>query len=225
VDSTGTLSLNERGYPNADRDCQTLKDSPISATTAHGSTSDDDLRLVKRIAAKDQRALEVIYYRYAPRLGHFLARFLSDPELIAETINDTMLALWRQAPGYDPERARLSTWLFSIAHNYLRRAALRRDTERQTLDAGEDGDDDLPDYSTDPERTASGWEIGDALASALQELSPEHRVVIELTFGEGLSYKEIAALTDCPENTVKTRMWHARRRLAKSLSHVELSDN
>ncbi|MGH8615202.1 MAG: RNA polymerase sigma factor, partial [Gammaproteobacteria bacterium] len=67
-----------------------------------------------------------------------------------------------------------------------------------------------------------GWELGRELVAALERLSPKHRAVIELTFVEGLSYPQIASLAGCPENTVKTRMFHARRRLAQLLSHLEL---
>jgi RNA polymerase sigma-70 factor (ECF subfamily) len=57
-------------------------------------------------------------------------------------------------------------------------------------------------------------ELDDWLQSGLKQLSPEHRAVIELTYYEGLHYSEIAAILDCPENTVKTRMLHARKNLA-----------
>ncbi|MGH8864349.1 MAG: RNA polymerase sigma factor, partial [Burkholderiales bacterium] len=60
------------------------------------------------------------------------------------------------------------------------------------------------------------------LMAALRQLSPEHRAVIELTFVEGFSYPQIASIVGCPENTVKTRMFHARRRLAQLLAHLEL---
>ena len=69
-----------------------------------------------------------------------------------------------------------------------------------------------------PERTVLGWELGQAMAWALDQLSPDHRAVIELTFGEERSYPEIAQILDCPLNTVKTRMFHARKKLAQLLA-------
>ncbi|MEM9209338.1 MAG: RNA polymerase sigma factor, partial [Pseudomonadota bacterium] len=56
-------------------------------------------------------------------------------------------------------------------------------------------------------------EQGDLVHHALSRLSPEHRLVIELSYFQGNSYQEIAAIAGCPENTVKTRVFHARRRL------------
>ncbi len=74
----------------------------------------------------------------------------------------------------------------------------------------------------DPATTVLGWELGRELMAALRQLSPEHRAVIDLTFGEGFSYPQTASIVGCPENTVKTRMFHTRRRLAQLLSHLEL---
>jgi RNA polymerase sigma-70 factor (ECF subfamily) len=58
-------------------------------------------------------------------------------------------------------------------------------------------------------------DLRDLLAHALQRLSPEHRAVVELTYFHGCSYQEIAAIMNCPVNTVKTRMFHARAKLKK----------
>ena len=63
-----------------------------------------------------------------------------------------------------------------------------------------------------------GRQIGEALEWALEQLSAEHRAVIELAFGEDCSYAEIAAIVECPVNTVKTRVFHARKRLAELLA-------
>ena len=72
--------------------------------------------------------------------------------------------------------------------------------------------------SDNPEQTVLGWEIGDHLLWALRQLTVEHRSVIELTFTEHCSYQEIAVITGCPVNTVKTRMFHARKKLAGLLA-------
>ncbi|MGH8603040.1 MAG: RNA polymerase sigma factor, partial [Gammaproteobacteria bacterium] len=89
------------------------------------------------------------------------------------------------------------------------------------LPIGEECDREEPESTNDPATTILGWELGRELTVALQQLSPKHRAVIELTFVEGFSYPQIASIVGCPENTVKTRMFHARRRLAQLLSHLE----
>lgn len=67
-------------------------------------------------------------------------------------------------------------------------------------------------------------EASTLLGRALALLSPEQRAVVELTYYEGLSYPEIANLLDCPTNTVKTRMFHARKRLRETLPGLGLAD-
>jgi RNA polymerase sigma-70 factor (ECF subfamily) len=68
-----------------------------------------------------------------------------------------------------------------------------------------------------------GWELGDAMQWALSKLSVDHRAVIELCFTENYSYQEIAEITECPINTVKTRLFHARKRLAELLARKGFS--
>ncbi|MGH8614435.1 MAG: RNA polymerase sigma factor [Gammaproteobacteria bacterium] len=192
--------------------------APISAT---GSLpEDDDRQLIARVAVKDPQAFTLLYQRYAPRLGRFLSKALKNHERVEEAINDTMLVLWRKASQFDPDRGRLSTWLFGIAqHAGLK--ALARSAKESCTPIGEEQDHEEYEDTNDPATTVLGWELGRELTAALEQLSPEHRAVIELTFGEGLSYPQIARIVGCPENTVKTRMFHARRRLAQLLSHLE----
>ena len=64
-------------------------------------------------------------------------------------------------------------------------------------------------------------ELDNWLEFAFDELSPEHRAVIELTYYQGMHYSEIAELMACPENTVKTRMYHARKKLASILKTMD----
>lgn len=197
-------------------------------TTA--DSKDEELLLMRRIAGKDSKAFENLYYDYAPRIGKFLMKLLKCRELVDEAMNDVMLTIWQNAGRFDPEKGRLSTWLFGIAHNkglkLLERQ--RRYRVEETLESGTscliENEQDEPAalyalVDTDnPERIILGWEIGDNLLWALEQLTAEHRVVIELTFNEHCSYQEIAIITGCPVNTVKTRMFHARKKLAEFLA-------
>ena len=185
----------------------------------------EDRQLMARVAAKDQQAFTLLYQRYAPRLGRFLSKSLKSHTLVNDAVNDTMFVLWHKASEFDPERARLSTWLFGIAHHVgLKALARSAKVSCMPLPIGEEGDHEEPESTHDPATMLLGWELGRELTAALQQLSPEHRAVIELTSVEGLSYPQIARIVGCPENTVKTRMFHARRRLAQLLSPLELED-
>lgn len=188
-------------------------------------TMPDDLELMRAVARQDRRAFKMLYDRYAPRIGSYLLKLLKRPEQVDEAVNDTMLAVWRDAGRFDPAQGRLLTWLFGIAHHkglkILRQARRFRsevsfDPEPSAaLDEAEVGEDAPQAVSPlDPERAVLGWELGQTLLWALDQLSPEHRAVIELTFGEERSYTEIANIVGCPVNTVKTRMFHARKKLA-----------
>lgn len=185
----------------------------------------DDLELIQAVARQDRQAFKWLYDRYAPRIGSYLLKLLKRPEQVDEAVNDTMLAVWQNAGRFDPAQGRLLTWLFGIAHHKglktLRRAG--RFHAEQSFDTLPPAAlDDTEDHAHspqavaphDPEHTVMGWELGQALLWALDQLSPEHRAVIDLTFGQDRSYPEIATIMDCPVNTVKTRVFHARKKLA-----------
>jgi RNA polymerase sigma-70 factor (ECF subfamily) len=153
---------------------------------------------------------------------------LRQHEVVEEALNDVMLVVWQNARRFDPAASRLSTWLFGIAHNKALKALARSgkysaevpfDTpDGDAMAEGYDPDD--PTAKADPhnpERTLMGRQLGDALTWAIEQLSAEHRAVVELCFSQDCSYQEIAAITGCPVNTVKTRMFHARKRLAQLL--------
>lgn len=170
-----------------------------------------DVVLIERVAARDAHAFEALYRDYYPRLHRFLGRVTQRTQVVDEVINDTMLVVWRKTPGLDLS-SKVSTWIFGIA---LRRAfkVLKRVDDPVDFEA-----DQQPDPGTEsPEDALFRHERKDALARALQKLTPEHRAVIELTYFLGHSCAEIAQIMDCPLNTVKTRMFHARRRLRMEL--------
>ena len=186
--------------------------------------------LMRRIANQDRKAFEGFYYDYTPRIGSFMMKMLKSPELVDEAISEFMMTIWQNAERFDPAQGKLSTWLFGIAHNKAlkvlerQRRHWREETmEQEALDPGENEWDDITAESScvdphNPEHTVLGWELGDILVWALDRLTPEHRVVLELVFTENYSYEEVAVIIGCPINTVKTRIFHARKKLAQLLA-------
>jgi RNA polymerase sigma factor (sigma-70 family) len=172
-----------------------------------GRATLDDVALINRVADKDREAFESLYRAYYPRLRRFIERVTRRPQIVDEVVNDTMFVVWRKAAGYNL-RSKVSTWIFGIA---FRRAlkALRRFDDPVDFEPDECPDQD----SKGPESMCRQQETRASIARALGALSPDHRAVIELTYFEGYSCAEIAEITRCPVNTVKTRMFHARRRL------------
>ena len=81
----------------------------------------------------------------------------------------------------------------------------------------------LPEPGEGPEERAARKSVGRSIQAALRRLSVEHRAVIELTFYHALSYQEIAEIAHCPVNTVKTRMFHAKKRLQEVLEKMGIA--
>lgn len=173
-----------------------------------------DADLITRLCNADECALEQLYHRYYIRLFRFIARVTRHDELIDEIINDVMYVVWEKAASYD-QQCKPSTWIFGIAFNKARQAV--RDAHCAVEQSLDDLDEDSP-WLGKQDEGFSRLELDEWLESALGELSPEHRAVIELTYYEGLHYSEIASIMGCPENTVKTRMHHARKKLAVILT-------
>jgi RNA polymerase sigma-70 factor (ECF subfamily) len=194
--------------------------------------AEEAANLMRAVANKDRRAFEKLYYIYTPRLGRYLLRLLKRPEVVDEVMNDVMLVVWQTAERYDPALSRVSTWLFGIAHNKALKAlsnAARHKVEvsmdpiesDDLVEASESNDAAIRVDPHNPEQTLIGRQLGHALQWAVDSLSPDHRAVIELAFAEEYSYQEIATTLACPVNTVKTRMFYARKHLAELLARYD----
>jgi RNA polymerase sigma-70 factor (ECF subfamily) len=171
----------------------------------------DDAGLIARIAGGDLRAFEELYRLYQARLTRFILNMIHRPQLAEEVLNDTMLVVWNRASSFDGG-SKPSTWIFAIAY---RRAlsALRRNRDpvedpHGPLRASED---------EGPDQQLGRIQVRRILMGAMTELSAEHRAVVDLTYFHELGYREIAEIMNCPVDTVKTRMFHARRRLRRVL--------
>ena len=162
--------------------------------------------LVRQIAAKDRRAFETLYRAYYRRLLRFLFRITRRADLVEEVLNDAMLVVWQKADSFHGD-SRVSTWVFGIAYRKALKALERAGRSRVLV-----GEDELPTLAA-PENEVEEVELQDWLSSGLDKLSPEQRMVVESVYYLGLSYNDIAEIAGCPIGTVKTRMFHARRRL------------
>jgi RNA polymerase sigma-70 factor (ECF subfamily) len=172
----------------------------------------DDVRLLERIAEGDTRAFEALYRAYHPRLSRFIGAMLRRPHLVEEVLNDAMLVVWRRPLGYNG-KSKVSTWILAIAYRRALKALSKID------DPVEDpGADSRPSPEAGPEQQLARREIRAALRVAMGELSPQHRAVVDLTYFHEAGYREIAEIMDCPVDTVKTRMFHARRHLKVKLA-------
>jgi RNA polymerase sigma factor (sigma-70 family) len=175
----------------------------------HPDTRRRDLRLLRRVAGHDREAFEALYRAYHPRLQRYLSRYLRSSGAIEDVIHEVMLAVWQQADRFR-EASRVSTWIFGIAYHKALEE-LRRASNRPFAVPSE-----RLELSSPPVESHPGLRV--ALEQALARLPEEQRTAVELTYIQGHSYPEIARLMDCPVNTVKTRMFHARRKLRGMLA-------
>jgi RNA polymerase sigma-70 factor (ECF subfamily) len=174
----------------------------------------DEFTLVRRVARGDVAAFEVVYRRYRLRIAGFAGRLTQRPDIIEEVVNDTMVVVWQKA-GRFRGRSRLSTWILGIAYRITLKRL--RESSRRARAEAELPYEAQPSDLEQPEALLSRRQGQERIRQALLQLSPNHRAVIELTFFEGLSYREISEIVGCPHNTVKTRMFHARRQLKQVL--------
>jgi RNA polymerase sigma-70 factor (ECF subfamily) len=170
---------------------------------------DDDLDLIQRVVGRDRQAFEILYRRYSPAVYRYLWKMIRQREIVEEALDDVMMVVWESASRFNGT-SRLSTWILGIAHY----KALKARSRSATVNAA------LPETlsnevkAQDPEDAVAQQELAGTVARALNSLPPEQRAIVELTFYHDRSYAEIAEIVGCPVNTVKTRMLHARQRLA-----------
>jgi RNA polymerase sigma-70 factor (ECF subfamily) len=179
-------------------------------------SDDDDRRLLERIARRDRIAFETFFRLHGSSVHRFVRDLVRDDGLAEELTSDVMVEVWRNA-GRFGGRSRARTWVFGIAHHKAIDALRKRRATLVPLDevAGVAGEGD------GPEQAALRADDRRMLAEALASLSPEHRAVLELTFIEGFSQKEIAEIVVCPVPTVKTRAFYAKQRLRDALATAE----
>jgi RNA polymerase sigma-70 factor (ECF subfamily) len=179
---------------------------------------DLELSLIARTVAGDEDAFERLYSLYYSRLSRFVYRTTGRLDIIDEVINDVMYVVWQKASTYD-QSCRLSTWIFGIAYN---KARVHNSPSR--LQANQDSIDDVSEgLLPGGDNWIEQLETENWLANAFDVLSVEQRVVVELTYYHGMHYQEIALLMGCHENTVKTRMFHGRKKLASALEQHALT--
>ncbi len=172
---------------------------------------DADIERVARVATGDKQAFETLFTDYGERVFRYAHRLIHDVPKAEEVTNDVMIEVWKNAAKFEG-RSKVSTWILGITRHLALNAV--RGKKLDTVDV------DLAPEIVDPSERAEQGALADEredlkqkLRAALAELSTDHRDVIELTFFHGCSYQEIAAIVDCPENTVKTRMYHAKKQL------------
>ncbi|WP_326563735.1 RNA polymerase sigma factor [Micromonospora peucetia] len=174
----------------------------------------DEEQLLRRVARGDRAAFEELYRRTAPWLAARLRRRCADPDLVAEVMQDTYLAVWRAAGSFAGAAGDGSGagWLWSIAGRRLI-DGFRRRARQQAAPAA------LPSpHARAAEDEALDGVLGDEMSTALRDLAPELRAVLQAMVLDGFTVRETSILLGVPEGTVKTRARRARLVLREALS-------
>ncbi len=169
----------------------------------------EDVELVGRIAERDTDALRELYGRYGKVVFGMAFRTLGDRQLAEDCTQEVFVRVWRDAGRYEPARARVSTWLVTIAHNNAV-DIVRWQERRRTEPLDESWS---PGESPDSAEIAAATEDGERIAAALAELPQPQLEVLSLAYFDGLSHAEIAERLDLPLGTVKGRIRLALGRL------------
>jgi len=179
----------------------------------HSLNAQSDEALIKAIAAGSQAAMRALYARHGGRVARFIARLVSDPARAEDLVSEVFIDVWRHAGRFEG-RSQVSTWILSIARFEALSALCRRgetELDETTMEM-------IVDTADTPEQTVLKEDRSVQLRNCLAQMSREHREIIDLVYFHDKSVEEVARITRMPKNTVKTRMFYARKRLAQLLS-------
>jgi len=173
-------------------------------------TSDEIL--IQRIAGGDRLAMQVLFARHHVRVYRFVLRLVRNEATAEDLISEVFLDVWRQAGRFEG-RSAVSTWLLAIAR-FKALSALRG---RKDAELDDDFVEAIEDVSDTPEVVVQKKDKSEVLRTCIEALTPEHREIIDLVYYHEKSVEEVAEIVGIPENTVKTRMFYARKKLAEFL--------
>jgi RNA polymerase sigma-70 factor (ECF subfamily) len=175
-----------------------------------GAEDSSDKALIARIVDRDQTAMRALFARYRTPLYRWLLRIVGDKALAEDLVSEVFIDVWRQASSFEG-RSSVSTWLLAIARYKALSARRRRREEQLDMELAES----ICDPAGDPETVLQEKDQGECLAQALRKLPEDHRHVIDLVYYHGKAVREVSEILRIPESTVKTRMFYARRKLAR----------
>jgi RNA polymerase sigma-70 factor (ECF subfamily) len=184
--------------------------SAVASSQAHSAPSTSDETLLGLIAKGDRNAVRLLFVRHNVRIYRFILRIVGNEMAAEDLVNEVFIEVWRSAHRFE-SRSQVTTWILGIARFKALTALRRRPSERLDDDVAES----IEDSADNPEMLVQKADRSAVLQICLKQLSNAHRQVIDLIYYHEQSIEEVARITGVPENTVKTRAFHARKRLAE----------
>jgi RNA polymerase sigma-70 factor (ECF subfamily) len=187
--------------------------SLVGASQDVSPAGNSDEALIARVAKGDRQALKLLYGRHHVKVYRFALRLMNDEAAAEDVVSDVFLAVWRRTGRFEGS-AQASTWLFGITrHKALSRLRAR------TNDPLDDGvAESIEDPADNPEVTMQKEQRRMLLQDCLTQLSATHREIVDLVYYHGKKIEEAASILGVPLNTVKTRMFYARKRIGELIA-------
>ena len=183
----------------------------FSTRTVADDDEDEDAELLRRCKTQCRRSFQKLYERHYRAIVRLAYRYLNDTHLVEDVANETMFTVWQKASTFRRE-SRVKTWILGIA--VLKCHEARRKQRSSHIDERVDVESErLVVEAGNLNDSTSNIDLERDIQTAMQRLSPEHRICIELAYVEGFSGAEIADVVGCPLNTVKTRLHYAKKQL------------
>lgn len=181
----------------------------------------DELRLVERLRARDQMALDTLYERYSKVVYAIALRIIGQPADAEDVVVDSFWQVWQQAESYDPTRGQLRAWIVTIARSRAldRLRVLRRSPLAEAEEVNVAGREIVA--NDDPEQSAWLSQQSSIVRGALAALPHEQRQALELAYYHGLSQSEVAERLGEPLGTIKTRMRLGMMKLREQLQVLQ----
>jgi RNA polymerase sigma-70 factor, ECF subfamily len=186
---------------------------PVSAARlrpASAAGDGSDRILLGNIAAGDRLAMRALYARHSIRVYRFVLRLVGDENKTEDVVSEVFFDVWRQAGRFEG-RSQVSTWILAIAR--YKAISVMRQRQDDALD--EEALKTIADDSDDPQEALERKDSSRLLRLCVQQLSPEHREIIDLVYYHEKSVDEAAEIVGVPPNTVKTRMFYARKKMSE----------
>lgn len=191
-------------------------------TLARENNDADLPDLIARCLNGDQAAYGTLYDRYAPGLYRLAYSILLVEQDAEDVLQESMVYAFRNLDRYDPVRASFRTWLYTITVSRCRNARRRKWLPTVALpNLLSIGIEPPAPADQGPEVQASWEEVRQSLARALTTLSPRLREAVALRYGQGLTYREMAAIIDVPQKTAESRVRLAHEQLRRAMSAAD----
>ena len=190
---------------------------PGSVSAQRPSTKEmSDHELIRLIAADDNNAMRVLFARHNVRVFQFAVRIVGNEATAEDVVSEVFVDVWRNASRFEG-RSQVATWILGIARHKALAAARRRSIGQF--------DDDIAlieDPADGPEIAAQKADRSAILRECLEQLSPAHREIIDLVYYHEKSIPEVATILGILHDTAKTRLFYARKHIAKRLKGASL---